>query len=401
MHTASDTRAENPLPLSTWQLTAMTIVVCTGFSSQMLVPIWIGQVIEKFAVSSGQAGTIASIEFMSVAITSLTMATLIGRLPSRRVCLIGTLGLLLGNLICVFAPSVEMLTAARVVCGIGKGFVVAVIFGLAGQTASPVRAFAVLNAAYAGFSAVLFLVVPIFVKDHGIAGAFGAMVALSLLGIAFVHWVPQSHRDPPGRSWRQSLPLVPLGLMMLAGLALMWTAHGSIWVFIERIGVRDGLALTAIGATLSVGAMLSILGPLSSRVLEIRRGAALPIVAGIVILATTAGLLCFVEVHAVYYVATPVFSMAGLFVLPYVMGLLGYVDPSGKLSASSSAFMTLGGSLGPFIGGWVIDLAGYPTLAFTAWALFGLVLVAMLPLALRHDADRPRAPLAQLDVETT
>ena len=94
--------------------------------------------------------------------------------------------------------------------------------------------------------------------------------------------------------------------------------------------------------------------------------------------------------------------MAGLFLLPYIMGLLGYVDPSGKLSASSSAFMTLGGSLGPFVGGWVIELAGYPTLAFTAWLLFGLVLVAMLPLALRHDGDRSRgAAVPRLDLETT
>jgi len=402
MHVASDAKVENPLLLTTWQLAAMTIVVCTGFSSQMLVPIWIGQVIEKFKLSSGEAGTIASIEFMAVAITSLAMATMIGRVQSRRMCMIGTAGLLLGNLLCVFAPSVEVLTAARVVCGIGKGFVVAVIFGLAGQTAKPVRAFAVLNAAYAGFSAALFFTVPHVVKDHGVAGAFGAMVVLTLIGIAFLPWVPQSRRDPANRTWRQSLPLVPLGLAMLGGLALMWTAHGAIWVFIERIGVRNGLAITTIGAVLSVGAALSVLGPLSSRLLEIRRGATLPIIAGILTLAATGGVLCFLEAPYVYFVATPIFSMAGLFLLPYIMGLLGYVDPSGKLSASSSAFMTLGGSLGPFVGGWVIELAGYPTLAFTAWLLFGLVLVAMLPLALRHDGDRSRgAAVPRLDLETT
>ena len=67
MHAAPQTAAGNPLTVSAWQLTAMTIVVCTGFSSQMLVPIWIGQVIEKFTLSAHQAGTIASIEFMSVA----------------------------------------------------------------------------------------------------------------------------------------------------------------------------------------------------------------------------------------------------------------------------------------------------------------------------------------------
>jgi predicted MFS family arabinose efflux permease len=368
----------------------------------MLVPIWIGQVIEKFALSAGRAGTIASIEFFAVALTSLGMATLLGRLPSRRTCILGTALLLIGNLTCVFAPSIEVLTLARVICGVGKGLVVAVIFGLAGQTANPVRSFAVLNAAYAGFSAALFLIVPAVVKQQGVAGVFGTMVGLTLIGMLFLPWVPQSRRDAAEASWRQSLPLVPLGLLMLLGLAIMWTAHGAIWVFIERIGVRNGLPLATIGAVLSVGAVLSILGPLSSQVLEIKRGATLPIIGGIVSLAVTAGLLCFVSAPVAYYLATPLFSMSGLFLMPYIAGLLGYVDPSGKLAASSSAFMTLGGSLGPFIGGWVIEFAGYPTLAFAVWALFGLVLVVMLPLAFKHDAGRTRTVAATgRDLEVT
>ena len=138
--------------------------------------------------------------------------------------------------------------------------------------------------------------------------------------------------------------------------------------------------------------MVSVFGPLSSHLLDVRRGTAAPIVAGLLVLAATASVLCLSSASAPYYVVAPIFSLAGLFVLPYVMGLLGYIDPTGKLNASSSAFMTLGGSLGPLLGGVVIEKAGYGALAGCTVALFVVVIAMILPLALEHD--RRRSPLA-------
>jgi predicted MFS family arabinose efflux permease len=74
------------------------------------------------------------------------------------------------------------------------------------------------------------------------------------------------------------------------------------------------------------------------------------------------------------------------------MGLLGFADPGGKLTAGASAFMTLGGSIGPLIGGTVIERAGYPALAFTAAGLIAVVIALVMPLALRHDARLVSAP---------
>ncbi len=379
---ASEAPASFP---TAWQLTAMTIVVCTGFSSQMVVPIWIGQVIDHFRVSAAVAGSIASLEFAAVALTSVITATLVGRAPGRLLCTVGTVLLMAGNLMCTFAATLAWLGAARLVCGVGKGLVIAIIFGMAGQSSNPTRSFAVLNAAYAAFSAAVFLVVPRVVIHFGMAGAFGSMVALSLLGLVFLPWVPEPRRAARGESWFRSLPLDVSGALAIAGLTLMWTAQGSIWAFSERIGVRDGLSLQSIGWVLSAGSILAIAGPLASRVLEIRRGALLPILGGLAVLAVVAILVCVSRSPVTYALAVPVISIAALFLMPYVQGVLSFVDPSGKLNAGSSAFMTLGGALGPLLGGVLIARGGFGTLAVCAGVLFMVVFGLFRPAARAHD----------------
>jgi MFS transporter, DHA1 family, inner membrane transport protein len=383
--------SDQPLVLSPWRLTALVIVVCTGFSSQMVVPIWLGQVIETFHIGAAAAGRIASTEFLTVAITSVIVASFVGRVPSRAFCVLGTLLLFAGNLASMVVDTVPALTAARMVCGLGKGLVIAIIFGLAGQTVNPTRTFAVLNAAYAAFSAAAFLLVPVAVKHYGMDGAFGSMVAITIAGLLCLKWVPQSRRDAE-ESWFRSLPRAPLGLLTLAGLTLMWTAHGSIWVFVERIGVRNGLTLQTIGMVLSAGAMLTVFGPLTSHLLEIKRGATLPVVSGLAVLAVAGVLLCLGTSSTLYVAAVLLFSLTALFVLPYIMGLLGYADPGGKLTAGASAFMTLGGSIGPLVGGTVIEGSGYSALAVTAALLVCVVIALILPLSLRHDARLVSAP---------
>lgn len=377
-----------PVPATTrWQLIAMTIVVCTGFSSQMVVPIWIGQVIDHFHISPAIAGSIVSLEFAAVALTSVITATLVGRAPGRMLCMVGTGLLMAGNLICTFAPPLVWLSAARLICGIGKGLVIAIIFAIAGQSANPTRTFAVLNAAYAGFSAAVFLVVPHVVMHFGLAGAFGSMVVLSVLGLVFLPGVPEAQSGSRERSWLQSLPLGAPGLLAISGLTLMWTAHASIWAFSERIGLRDGFSLQAIGWVLSAGSILAIAGPLASHVLDIRRGTLLPIGTGLIALAAMAVCLCLSRNELTYAVAVPIFSVAALFLLPYIQGVLSFIDPTGKLNAGSSAFMTLGGALGPLLGGTLIAQGGFGTLAVCSALLFIVVFGLLRPAARSHDAS--------------
>jgi predicted MFS family arabinose efflux permease len=364
----------------------MVIVVCTGFSSQMVVPIWVGQVIDTFHVSATTAGSIASLEFITVAVTSLGIATLIGLVPGRRLCIAGTTLLLAGNLVSMLAMSLPVLTAARLVCGVGKGLVVAIIFGLAGQTANPTRSFAVLNCGYAGFSAAIFLIVPLAVEHSGIHGAFGSMAALSVIGAALLPWIPEASPRTTQTSWFRGLPLQSAGLLTAASLAVLFAAHGGIWTFIERIGIRDGLDLRLIGVVLSAGSALAIGGPLLSHVLEIKRGALRPILAALLVLSVTAACLCMGSNRVGYMLAAPLYSLSALFLVPYIQGLLSFADPSGKLNASSSAFMTLGGSVAPLISGSLIDRGGYTALGGATFFLFALAFALLWPAASRHDS---------------
>jgi predicted MFS family arabinose efflux permease len=103
-------------------------------------------------------------------------------------------------------------------------------------------------------------------------------------------------------------------------------------------------------------------------------------------LAAVAIWVCVSRSPVTYALAVPVISIAALFLMPYIQGVLSFVDPSGKLNAGSSAFMTLGGALGPLLGGTLIARGGFATLGACAAVLFTVVFGLFRPAARAHDA---------------
>ena len=97
--------------LSQW--TAMAVVVCTGFSSQMVMPLWVGAVIDDLHLDAAAAGRIASMEFLAVTIVSLVVALALRRAPIRPIVVAGVILLVAGNFASALAGSEMVLSATR------------------------------------------------------------------------------------------------------------------------------------------------------------------------------------------------------------------------------------------------------------------------------------------------
>ncbi len=382
------------LRLTPLQLTAMVIVVCTGFSSQMVVPMWIGAVIDDLALSAKAAGSIAAVEFACVAIVSLIVAAIVHRVSVRRLSIAGLIVLTLANGLSALATTLDALILWRAFAGIGKGLVVAGIFALAARTERPTRTFAVLNVTYAGFSTLFFLIVPHAINAGGMAGAFLTMAAVGVVGAVFLPLIPSSHADMRG-AMAKGGKLTMAGGAVLLCLGLLWCAHNALWTFIERIGIELGLAVATIGAVLSLSSFITIGGPALARLVDTRFGLAPPIliaVGGKVVLALLIG---FAVAAPIYLGATPLFQLLALFVVPYMQGLMAKVDPAGRLAAASSAAMTAGSALGAFIGGVTVDALGYPGLGvLSAILLFVVMLVVGGILRREQTGDTDHTDLA-------
>jgi DHA1 family inner membrane transport protein len=366
------------------QWTAMLFVVCCGFSSQMVMPLWVGAVIQDLHLSASAAGRIGSMEFLAVAVISVLVAVTIRWCPTRPTVAVGVALLVLGNFTSAFAGSEGGLIAARLLCGVGKGLVVAIVFGMAAGSSRPMRAFAVLNIVYAVFATFFYLVVPYAITAAGAAGAFWAMGGVAVAGSLFMPLFPTRRltvSETSGLKWR-NMPFY--GLVGFAALVILWSGHNMMFTFIQQIGAADGMSLQAIGSVLSLGSFLSVVAPSLARAIDTRLGYGVPMLVATILKIASTLVIALIASPLAYSIAVPAFILLSLFITPYVLGILALADPEGRLAAASSAAMTAGGSLGALLGGISIDKTGNAGLGWWAAAhflLFTILVIAIAPIA--------------------
>jgi len=370
------------------QMATLVFVVCTGFSSQMVMPLWIGAIIDDYGLSRSVAGSIGAAEMAVVAIVSFALAIQVHRFKARPTVLVGLACLVTGNLLAAFMKDPTTLTAARILVGCGKGIVVTISFSLAAGTSHPVRAFAILNASYAVFSTLFFLVMPGVIAAGGASGCFMVLSGVSLVSVLTMVTYPDRRMQGTDMHRISLRDIRGFGVLAFAALIILWIGHNAIWTFVERLGLRIELTPAQVGQILSVAAFVTICGPSLARLIDTRFGHTQPVLAALVVKTVIVLLLVHTGVQWMYAVLVPAFLLLALFMLPYFMGILSLADPAGRLAAAASAAMTMGSSLGSLLGGWTADTFDYEGLGWTAATSFVIVIAMMMRVASRLARDR-------------
>lgn len=364
----------------------LVLVACTAFTSQMAVPLWVGAVIDSFGFSAETAGTIAAIEFTTVAIASYAVALRIHRFSVRKLCAVGFTLLILANGTSTVLDSAGLLTATRAVAGVGKGLVISAAFGLAGRSTTPARAFALLNAGYTLFAAVTLFTVPFAIEASGAAGVWASLCLATVIGACLLPWIPSARTEEAATAQAPTTNAGTSGLSgVLALLALVVLVGGSsaVWTFIERIGLRTGLSLTDVGMILSIAAIITVIGPALAHWLDTRAGYKVPIIVGVGVKMLIAGILGTVTSAFIFIVTVPFFNAAMLLAVPYLQALMSLADPKGRFAAAAGASMTLGAALGAYIGGVTVTHLGLSYVGTVAVVMLAIVIVLAL-LSLRR-----------------
>lgn len=379
--TAQVAHGPGRIALDTRTSIVLVLVACTAFTSQMAVPLWVGAVIDSFGFSAKTAGSIAAIEFACVAIASFAVAMRVHTFSVRTLCLVGFTLLILANGVSIFLDNPGTLTVARAVAGAGKGLVISASFGLAGRSTSPARAFALLNGGYTLFAAVTLFTVPFAIKANGAAGVWACLCLATVIGVCLLPWMPSARtQEIPAAEGSAAAPRTARlsGLLALAALVLLVGGGSVIWTFVERIGLRTGLAITDIGMILSIGAIITIIGPALAHRLDTRAGYKVPIVVGVGVKALIAGILGAVTSAAVFIAVVPFFNAAMLLAVPYLQALMSLADPKGRFAAAAGASMTLGAGLGSYIGGVTVTSFGLSYVGPVAVTMLAAVIVLAL-----------------------
>ncbi len=146
--------------------------------------------------------------------------------------------------------------------------------------------------------------------------------------------------------------------LLLLSVGSLNLGLNTLFPFTERIGVSIGLTLTEIGRILSFGAVLSILGPIAAGVLGTRGGRTLPLAFGV--LSQIAGVLILVYAtsHLLWAGSYAVSSMALMYFMPLLYGLVAFYDRTGRINAIAASVTAWTSAAGPLLAGLLLNAGG-------------------------------------------
>jgi MFS family permease len=254
---------------------AVGVVMFVDASLYLAVLPLLPRYVERFGLSTFEAGMVIAAYPISVPLVSLGCIVLVPRVGARRITLASAALMSVATVIFAWAPSATVLITARLVQGFASGSVwtgsmawvtdnapegrrgreSGIVMGMlsAGSIAGPAVGAV---AAWAG---------------QGIA--FGCVAAVSLLGVALALLAPagRAHAGPPtrlgdalGRAMRQPATRAALALTLVDLLTF-----GAVDLLVPlRLGAT-GTSVAAIAAAIGAGAVLgAVTGPIGGRMVD-------------------------------------------------------------------------------------------------------------------------------------
>ena len=378
-------------------LFALTGVLLLSFAASLGMAFNIDAIASSFNVTNTTAGLVASVEMAAIAAGNLTFARLATRLSAQRTYLAGVLAVVSMNILSIIAPSTDWLLFCRAPAGFALGAVVATVMTTAGRSHKPELTFGVINS-MVGVMGILIafvlpraldlhLVLPAITDWSEVDGLYLVYAISSIFALLFIPATPLTEAVVLSEDAAER-PKLMVGWLGLVGLGIIFFGHGTLALFIVKIGRSVSLSPEVIGYVFMVGSSVGVGLPLLAGYIGTRMNALIPIALILLVVAVSAFLLASAGTPLQFFIVAPLFAVLPVAIMPIFLGCLSRVDPTGSLAGSHAAFVLIGGALAPFAGGALSDLGGF---SLNGWFVIGCLIVGALliyPVIMRADSHR-------------
>ena len=357
-------------------IVSLTALLITAPLFFLLLPLYVGALVDHAALSTAQVGTLVSVELAGAMATSAFGVAWIRRWPWRPTALLSLLALVAANLGSAALPaSLPMLSALRALAGAATGVGVSIALAGLGDTARPGRSYGIAVSGQLLIAGVALVLLPPWIARFGTAAVFAIFAATALAAAALVRWLPEGAvpvtRQIPGFGSHSRL-----AFWGLAGSSCIFLAQTAVWAFTERIGVARGLSPGFIGFALGVAHIPAVAGALLAAAVG-GRALHTPIMVACALGEALAALLLLTQFGAAtYIVAVCAYQFCWMLWVPLQMAMVAEADVSGRYTVLLTAAQALGVSAGPALAGKLIHGTAYmPVIAIgCGFALAGLAL---------------------------
>jgi predicted MFS family arabinose efflux permease len=341
--------------------------------------------------SEQQAGAIAAIEMWGIALTTIVMTALAGRINYHFILRAALVTMIFGNLLSSIFQSFEIFSLARLAVGIGSGVLISLGFIIIGKTSNPDRNFGHLVMWVLLFGAVTLALMPTILNAFGISGMLLVFTLMYLAALPLVRRLPQSLSQSALTNTTVELRVSGLSKSLsIVGVLIFFTGVGVIWTYLALIGSQTGASEQNVAFALTGSQIIGAGGALSAAMIGNRFGRFKPTLMVLILCVVSLATLFGHPGFALYIIAVCLFNFSYNFFHPFSYALLALFDSSAEIIKFAVAAQMLGLAIGPSIAAMVVSSAGYNNVVLVSVALFALTLLAFcLPIFQLADKRQP------------
>ncbi len=354
-----------------------------GNTPLVVQPMIVGAMVDLLKLTERQAGLVASVELTGLTLGILAMIGAIGRVSRSSFAVLAVTAIVLANLATCFVSSFHWLLPLRFLSGVGAAAAFCISSAMASSSAKPEHNFAVVNAVCIAYSGLLTLVTPYLLQTFGLTGIMATISIITLSALLAIPWT----RSPQGVIARKSLnnPLTAISLPVISLLTMMlllYTGHGAIWAFQERIGVAAGLSEQSVGKWLGVSMLIwGVSGSLLARLLSLAIGRVWPQIISLGASCLAVLLLVFSSSPFSFAASSGLIAFSWFYGLPYQMGMLAARDPEGRAALAGTMMSTGGMAAGPALAAMMLVGASHRPIGIFAGVCYLAALCIAVPSA--------------------
>ncbi|RHW76479.1 MFS transporter [Colwellia sp. RSH04] len=342
--------------LSYW---AVLMVAMMGAAVTTLMPLMVGAFTDSQLFSTQQVGFLTASDVAGILIASTSAYFWVRKCHWQKLVSLSLVIFIIANVATTWVNDFYLLIAVRFVAGLACGISYSIALAALGDRKSPDKAFGDMVTIQVIYGTVGFAVLPYFIKIWGFSGVFQffnitLIIALILTLITY----PSNNKQQTNVNLTSNIHWLSASLVF-SGVVFYYFAQGTIWAYLERIGVAAGLSISEIGTILGIGFAISAIGSWLSgwSVERIGRPAAIWLTV-IVQLPCLLALFYMKPSNAllIYGFATIIYQIFWSYIVPIMMGIFNDVDDSGRLIVFCIAAFKVGLVIGPPVAALIISI---------------------------------------------
>ncbi|MFH6565650.1 MFS transporter [Pseudomonas kulmbachensis] len=364
-------------------LLAICAMMLASLGTIQIQPIMGGAFVDQLALPLNAIGTIFAAELIAMAVACGISAMMMPRIDRRRFVLIALTVLILGNLLSTRADSWLLLMCSRLICGLGGGGVMAVVFATAGLRTSKDATFAVINSSNLLWGMLVVSLTPLVLMNFGVNGAFLILAATGAIALIGTARIPTHFSVKAGSAKDSIAPLNLTSLLLILLFALLFLGHSAMWTYQERIGRSIGLEPQQIGAILGASILAGAIGSALAGIIKRRMGLLAPQLISFSIALVATLIMVYGNTPLAFAATAGLIHLSWFFSLPYLLSMSAELDPSGRLAGLGNAAVFVGQGAGPFGAALVVGEGNFRAVGWLSSTIYILALVIACIVAAR------------------